>query len=79
MSHQRVNGGELGGALVQLGFVRDDDISALLSRTFRVPSINLSRFEIDDGVIELIPPRHRSQVPGRAAGAFWCHSDDRHD
>ena len=72
MSHQRVNGGELGGALVQLGFVRDDDITALLSRTFRVPSINLSRFEIDDGVIELIPPataRKYQVVPLGRSGA----------
>ena len=72
MSHQRVNGGELGGALVQLGVVRDDDITALLSRTFRVPSINLSRFEIDDGVIKLIPPatsRKYQVVPLGCSGA----------
>ena len=72
LSHQRVSGGELGGALVKLGFVRDDEITALLSRTLRVPSINLTRFDIDDSVIKLIPAataRKYQAVPLSCAGA----------
>ncbi len=64
--------GELGGALVKLGFVRDDEITALLSRTLRVPSTNLTRFDIDDSVIKLIPAataRKYQAVPLSCAGA----------
>ena len=52
---QRQHGGRLGSILINLGFVEDDDITALLSRKYGVPSINLSYFEIDPAVIKLIP------------------------
>src|SRR5438034_9236123 len=38
-----------------MGFVKDEEITALLSKQYGVPSINLSQFEIDPGVIKLIP------------------------
>ena len=53
-THQRVNGGRLGHALVKLGFVKDIEITELLSKQFRIPFINLSQFDIDEGVIRLI-------------------------
>ena len=55
LSHQKTNGGKLGFNLVRLGFVRDDEITSLLSRQYGVPSINLPQFEIDASVIKLIP------------------------
>jgi type IV pilus assembly protein PilB len=55
LKHQRQNGGRLGSILINLGFVEDDDITALLSRKYGVPSINLTFFEIDPSVIKLIP------------------------
>ncbi|MDI9613576.1 MAG: type IV-A pilus assembly ATPase PilB [Acidobacteriota bacterium] len=55
LKHQRDNGGRLGSILIQLGYVDDDDITALLSRKYGVPSINLTYFEIDPSVIKLIP------------------------
>src|SRR5512138_2268897 len=55
LKHQRQNGGRLGSILISLGFVEDDDITALLSRKYGVPSINLAYFEIDPTVIKLIP------------------------
>jgi type IV pilus assembly protein PilB len=53
--HQKAHGGKLGSALVKLGFVKGEDITALLSRQYGVPSINLAQFEIDASVIKLIP------------------------
>jgi len=47
LAYQKTNGGKLGLNLVRLGFVRDEDITALLSRQYGVPSINLAQFEID--------------------------------
>jgi type IV pilus assembly protein PilB len=55
LKNQRQNGGRLGSILINLGFVEDDDITALLSRKYGVPSINLAYFEIDPTVIKLIP------------------------
>ena len=55
LKQQRQTGGRLGSILINLGFVEDDDITALLSRKYGVPSINLSFFQIDPAVVKLIP------------------------
>src|ERR1700724_1435123 len=55
LNHQKANGGKLGSNLVKLNFVKDEEITALLSKQYGVPSINLTQFEIDPAVIKLIP------------------------
>ncbi|MBA2340950.1 MAG: type IV-A pilus assembly ATPase PilB [Pyrinomonadaceae bacterium] len=55
LDYQRSNGGRLGFNLVKLGLVSDDMITAVLSRQYGVPSINLDLFDIDESVIRLIP------------------------
>src|SRR3989440_12096626 len=55
LSHQKANGGKLGFNLVQLGFVKDEEITALLSKQYGVPSINLAQFQIDPAVVKLVP------------------------
>jgi type IV pilus assembly protein PilB len=55
LTYQKANGGKLGFNLVKLGYVKDEEITALLSRQYGVPSINLAQFEIDPVVIKLIP------------------------
>jgi len=55
LAQQKSNGGKLGYNLVKMGFVTDDEIISLLSKQYGVPSINLSRFEVDAAVIKLIP------------------------
>ncbi len=55
LEYQRVNGGRLGNCLIRLGFVTDDEITAILSRQYGVPSINLSFFDIDPSIVKLIP------------------------
>ncbi|OLD61110.1 MAG: type IV-A pilus assembly ATPase PilB [Acidobacteria bacterium 13_1_40CM_2_60_7] len=55
LEHQKSNGGRLGNTLVKLGYLSDDDVTAVLSRQYGVPSINLSYFEVDPNVIKLIP------------------------
>ena len=54
LDHQRANGGRLGSILVRLGMVSDDVITAVLSRKYGVPSINLDLFHIDAEVVRLI-------------------------
>ncbi|MGB9067372.1 MAG: type IV-A pilus assembly ATPase PilB [Candidatus Acidiferrales bacterium] len=55
LEHQKKNGGRLGTCLVKLGLVSDDDITAVLSRQYGVPSINLKFYEVDPAVIKLVP------------------------
>src|SRR6202163_1592450 len=55
LNHQKSEGGKLGFNLVKMGFVKDEEITALLSKQYGVPSINLTQFEIDPAVIKLIP------------------------
>src|SRR6185295_4343325 len=55
LSHQKMNGGKLGKAFVSLGYVRDEEITSLLSRQYGVPSINLEHFEVDPTIIKIIP------------------------
>jgi type IV pilus assembly protein PilB len=72
LNHQKANGGKLGHNLVKMGFVKDEDITSLLSKQYGVPSINLTQFEIDGTVIKLIPAEtaHKYQiVPLSRAGA----------
>jgi type IV pilus assembly protein PilB len=72
LSYQKTNGGKLGFNLVKLGFVKDEEITALLSKQYGVPSINLAQFDIDASIIKLIPSEtaHKYQiVPLSRAGA----------
>jgi type IV pilus assembly protein PilB len=55
LDYQREHGGRLGFNLVKLGLVSDDMITAVLSRQYGVPSVNLELFDIDESVIRLIP------------------------
>jgi len=72
LAHQKANGGKLGFNLVKMGFVKDEEITALLSKQYGVPSINLTQFEIDPAVIKLIPADTAQKyqiVPLSRAGA----------
>ncbi len=55
LEHQKAHGGRLGNSFVKLGFLGDDEVAAVLSRQYGVPSINLAYFEVDPNVIKLIP------------------------
>ncbi len=72
LTEQKQNGGKLGAIVVKRGFIADEEITALLSRQYGVPSINLGRFEIDPSVIKLVPAEtsHKYQIiPLSRAGA----------
>ena len=72
LNYQKANGGKLGFNLVKMGFVKDEEITALLSKQYGVPSINLAQFEIDPAVIKLIPAETAQKyqiIPLSRAGA----------
>jgi type IV pilus assembly protein PilB len=72
LNYQRTSGGKLGANLVKLGYVKDEEITALLSKQYGVPSIALTQFEIDPAVIKLVPAetaRKYQIVPLSRSGA----------
>src|ERR1043166_479119 len=72
LNHQRQNGGKLGFNLIKLGFVKDEEITALLSKQYGVPSIALAQFEIDPAIVKLVPAETAQKyqiVPLSRAGA----------
>jgi type IV pilus assembly protein PilB len=72
LTYQKANGGKLAMNLVKLGFVRDEEITALLSRQYGVPAIDLAKFEIEPTVIKLIPAETAQKyqvIPLSRAGA----------
>lgn len=52
---QKTNGGKLGFNLVKLGYVKEEDITSLLSEQYGVPAIHLEHFDIDESVLKHIP------------------------
>ena len=72
LNYQRQNGGKLGFNLIKLGYVKDEEITALLSKQYGVPSIALAQFEIDPSVVKLVPADTAQKyqiVPLSRAGA----------
>jgi len=55
LTYQKQKGGKLGFALVSLGYAKEAEITALLSKQFGVPSIAIGQFQIDPSVIKLVP------------------------
>ncbi len=55
LDYHRKHGGRLGFNLVKLGLISDDMITAVLSRQYGIPSVNLDLFNIDPSVLSLIP------------------------
>src|SRR5919206_3093401 len=55
LDYQRINGGRLASTLVKLGMLSDEEVTAVLSRQYGVPSVNLDLFEVDPTAVALVP------------------------
>jgi len=55
LAEQRQSGARLGYVLVKLGFVPEIEITKVLARQYRMPAVDLSRFEVDPKILKLIP------------------------
>ena len=55
LSEQRSSGMRLGYVLVKMGFVRELEITKMLAKQYRVPAVDLTRFEVDERIVKLIP------------------------
>ncbi len=55
LEEQKLSGGRLGYNVTKLGFLKEDELVAFLSKQYGIPSINLADFEIDASVLKLVP------------------------
>ncbi|HXM39112.1 MAG TPA: type IV-A pilus assembly ATPase PilB [Gemmatimonadales bacterium] len=53
---QKNSGMRLGYTLVKLGFIEETEVTKMLARQYRMPAVDLSRFEVDPKILKLIPP-----------------------
>ena len=52
---QKNTGMRLGYCLVKLGFVQELEITKALARQYKMPAVDLSRFEVDQNILKLVP------------------------
>jgi type IV pilus assembly protein PilB len=55
LAEQRNTGMRVGYCLVKLGFVQETEITKMLARQYRMPAVDLSRFEVDPKIVKLVP------------------------
>ena len=55
LEEQKIKGGRLESNLVRLGYIKEDELLSFLSAQYRVPSVKLSKIEINAATIKLIP------------------------
>ena len=62
-AQSRKTGERIGHSLVKLGAIQEEDLTQFLSRQYGVPAINLSEFEIEREVIDLVPKDVALRLP----------------
>src|SRR3954464_4945236 len=55
LDEQRQNGTRVGYNLVKLGFIQENDLTKMLARQYKMPAIDLARFEVDPKIAKMIP------------------------
>jgi len=55
IEEQKIMGGRLGSTMVNLGFIKEQELINFLSKQYGVPAVNLREFEIDPKVSRLVP------------------------
>jgi type IV pilus assembly protein PilB len=55
LAEQKTSKHRLGYVLVKLGLVQELEITKVLARQYRMPAVDLTRFEVDPKIIKLVP------------------------
>jgi type IV pilus assembly protein PilB len=55
LQEQRQSGTRIGYNLVKLGFIQETELTKMLARQYKMPAVDLSRFEVDPRIAKLIP------------------------
>ncbi len=53
---QKGSGMRLGYTLVKLGFIEETEVTKMLARQYRMPAVDLSRFEVEPKILKLLTP-----------------------
>jgi type IV pilus assembly protein PilB len=71
LAEAKASGHRLGYALVHLGFVAEEELTRMLARQYRVPAVDLDKFNVDPKILKLIAPevaRKHLVLPLRRVG-----------
>jgi type IV pilus assembly protein PilB len=55
LQEQRQSGTRVGYNLVKLGFIQETELTKMLARQYKMPAVDLSKFEVDPRIAKLIP------------------------
>ena len=55
IQEQKQSGTRVGYNLVKLGFIQETELTKILARQFKMPAVDLSRFEVDPRIAKLVP------------------------
>jgi type IV pilus assembly protein PilB len=55
LQEQRQSGTRVGYNLVKLGFIQEIELTKHLARQYKMPAVDLSKFEVDPKIVKLIP------------------------
>ncbi|HWA16450.1 MAG TPA: type IV-A pilus assembly ATPase PilB, partial [Gemmatimonadales bacterium] len=55
LAEQKSSGHRLGYVLVKLGLVQELEVTKILARQYRMPAVDLTRFEVDPKILKLVP------------------------
>jgi type IV pilus assembly protein PilB len=55
LDEQRATGSRVGYSLVKMGFVDETELTRMLARQYRMPAVDLTKFEVDARIAKLIP------------------------
>jgi type IV pilus assembly protein PilB len=61
LAEQKSSKHRLGYVLVKLGLVQELEITKVLARQYRMPAVDLTRFEVDPKIIKLVPAEMATQ------------------
>jgi hypothetical protein len=65
MAEAKTGKHRLGYVLVKLGMVPELEITKVLARQYRMPAVDLSRFEVDPRILKLVPAEVVARYRGR--------------
>jgi type IV pilus assembly protein PilB len=55
LQEQKQSGTRVGYNLVKLGFIQETELTKILARQYKMPAVDLSRFEVDPRIAKLVP------------------------
>jgi len=55
LAEAKTSGTRIGYALVQLGFVAEEELTRMLAKQYRVPAVDLDKVTVDPKILKLIP------------------------